>query len=139
MAVAGQPPCPSRSLEQTYLLVANCDQPMKAAPTKTSSPTQGLEVAHRWMPTPSFLDVTTYLRNQSSEEVPEAPPVPVAVGLMAGPGMVTMSTSRVVQDEATGATYLDTVTTSIGRVALSVPEGRIAKLGPKIEDITDLM
>ena len=74
------------------------------------------------MPTPGFLDVTTCLRNQLPEEVPEAPPIPVAVGMMAAPGMATMSASHVVWDEATGATYLDMVTTSIGRVALSVPE-----------------
>ena len=91
------------------------------------------------MPTPSFLDVTTCLRNQSPEEVSKAPPVPVAVGMMAAPGMVTMSASHVVQDEATGATYLDMVTNSIGRVALSVPEGRIAMLGPEIEDIMELI
>ena len=36
-----------------------------------------------------------------------------------------MSASHVVWDEATGATYLDTVTTSVGRVALSVPEDRM--------------
>ena len=35
VSVAGQPPHPSRSLEWTYLLVANHNQPMKAAPTKT--------------------------------------------------------------------------------------------------------
>ena len=46
VSVAGQPPCPSRSLERTYPLVANCNQPMQAAPSKTPSPMQGLEVAH---------------------------------------------------------------------------------------------
>ena len=50
-----------------------------------------------------------------------------------------MSTSQVVQDEATGATYLDTATTSIGRVALNVPENKVITSGPKIEDITDLL
>ena len=83
--------------------------------------------------------MTTCLRNQLPEEVPKAPPVPVAVGMMAAPGMVTMSTSHVVWDEATGATSLDMVTTSIGRVALSVPEGRITMPGPEIEDVTDLI
>ena len=61
------------------------------------------------------------------------------MGMMAAPGMVSMSTSHVVQDEATGATYLDTVTTSIGRVALSVPEDEIIMPGPKIEDVMDLL
>ena len=73
------------------------------------------------------------------EEVPKMPPIPVVVGMMAAPGMATMSTSQVVWDEATGATYLYTVTTSIGRVALSVPEDEIIMPGPKIEDVTDLL
>ena len=67
------------------------------------------------------------------------PPILVAMGMMAAPGMVTMSTSCVVWDEATGATYLDTVTTSIGRMALSVPLDGIAVLGLETEDITDLI
>ena len=100
---------------------------------------QGLEVAHHWAPTPGFLDVTTCLRSQSPEEVPKVPSIPVAMGMMAAPGMVTMSTSCVDWDEATGATYLDMVTTSVGRVALSVPEGRITMPGPEIEDVTDLI
>ena len=85
------------------------------------------------------MDVTTCLGSQLSEEVLETPPVPVAMGMMATPGVATMSTSQVVWDEATGAIYLDTVTTSIGRVALNVPEDEVISLGPKIEDITDLL
>ena len=85
------------------------------------------------------MDVTTCLRSQSSEEVLETPPIPVVLGMMAAPGVATMSTSQVVWDEATGATYLDTVTTSIVRVALSVPEDKVIVLGPKIEDVTDLL
>ena len=59
--------------------------------------------------------------------------------MIAAPGVTTMSTSWVVQDEATGATYLDTVTTSVGRVALSVPEDEVIVSGPKFEDITELL
>ena len=36
--------------------------------------------------------------------------------------MAMMSTSCLVTDEATGVTYMDTITTSVGRVALSGPE-----------------
>ena len=84
-----------------------------------------MEVAHQWKPTPDFVDITTCLRSQSSEEVLETPPILVVMGMMAAPGVVTMSTSRVVWDKATGATYLDTVTTSIGRVTLNVPEDEV--------------
>ena len=61
------------------------------------------------------------------------------MGMMAAPGVVTMSTSQVVWDEATGVAYLDTVTTSVGRVALSVPEDKFIASGPKIKDVTDLL
>ena len=118
VVVVGKPPCPSRSLEQTYPIEAACNQPMKKLPAKTPSPAQGLEVAHQWKPTPSFVDITTCLRSQSFEEVLEMLPIPVVMGIMAALGWVTMSTSRLAQDEVTGTTYLDTVTTSIGRVAL---------------------
>ena len=93
VAVVGKPPHPSRNPEWTYLLKATCNQPTKKVPTKTPSPAQRLEVAHQWKPTPSFMDVTTCLRSQLSEEVPETPPIPVVMGMMAAPGMATMSTS----------------------------------------------
>ena len=85
VAVVGKPPCPSRSLEQTYQLEAACDQPTKKVPSETPSPTQALEIAHQWKPTPSFMDVTTCLRSQSSKEVSKTPPVPVVMGMMAVP------------------------------------------------------
>ena len=139
VVVVGKPPHPSRSSEWTYPLEATCDQPTKKEPTKTPSPAQGLEVAHQWKPTPGFMDVITCLRSQSSKEVLETPPVPVVMGMMAAPGVATMSISQVVWVEATGDTYLDTVTTSIGRVALNVPEDEVIASGPKIEDVTDLL
>ena len=139
VAVVGKPHHPSRSQEQTYMLESTCNQPTKEVPIKTPSPAQGLEVAHQWKPTPGFIDVTTCLRTQSSEEVLETPPIPVVMGMMADPAMATMSTSQVVWDEATRATYLDTVTTSIGRVALGVPEDEVIASGPKIEDVADLL
>ena len=60
-------------------------------------------------------------------------------GVKSAPGVVTMSTSHIVKDEVTGVTYMDTVTTSVGRVALSGPEQETPAQGPKIEDITDLV
>ena len=139
VVVAGQPPHPSRSLEQTYLLTADCNQPTKVAPTEPPSPIQKLEVAHQWMPTPSFLEVNTCLRGQLPKEVPKAPPVPLAVGNDDSSGVATMSASCVVQDEATGATYLDMVTHLSRKSTLSSPEGKIPVPGPEIEDVTDLV
>ena len=85
------------------------------------------------------MDITTCLRSQLSKEVLETPPVPVMMGMMVAPGVATISTSQEVWDEATGATYLDTVTTSVGRVALNVPEDEVIVSGPKIEDVMDLL
>ena len=50
-----------------------------------------------------------------------------------------MSTSYIVKDEVTEVTYMDTVTTLVGRVALSCPEQETLAQGPKIQDITDLI
>ena len=50
-----------------------------------------------------------------------------------------MSASCIVKDEVTGVTYMDTVTTLVGRVALSGPEQETSAQGSKIQDITDLI
>ena len=71
------------------------------------------------MPTPSFLEVTSCLRDPSPKEILDTTPIPVAVGMMTALGVTTMSASHVALDEATGVTYLDTVMTSVGRVTLS--------------------
>ena len=52
--------------------------------------------------------------------------------------MATMSASCIVKDEAMGVTYMDTVTTSMGQVALSGPEQGTPAKGPIVEDIMDL-
>ena len=52
------------------------------------------------------------------------------------PRISTMSMSYIIRDKATGVTYMDTVTTSIGRVALSGPDSEASSLGPTIKDVT---
>ena len=61
-------------------------------------------------------------RYQSLEGAHKLPPDPLAVGVMLAPGVTTMNTSCIMKDEVTGVTYMDMVTTSVGRVALGVPE-----------------
>ena len=139
LVVAGQPPHLLRSLEQTYPLMADHGLPTKIAPMKTPSPLQELEAAHPCTSTPSFLEVTRCLRDPLPKEILDTTLIPVAVGIMTALGVVTMSASHVVLVEATGVTYLNTVTTSIGRVTLSGHEHEIPALGPKIEDVTDLI
>ena len=89
--------------------------------------------------TPGFLGVMACLRSQSPEEVPKAPPDPLAVGMMTAPGVVTVSASCIIRDEVTEATYLDRVTTLVGRVTLNGPESETPAQGPEIEDVTDLV
>ena len=69
---------------------------------------------------PSFLGVAVCLRRDQSLE--GAHLHPLMIGVMFVPGVATMSTSHIVKDEVTGVTYMDTVITSVGRVALSGPE-----------------
>ena len=133
VVAVGLLPHPSGSLEQR-----SHNQQTMITPTETPSPTQELVVWGATL-TPGFLRVTACLRSQSLEEVPKAPPDPLAVGMMTAPGVATVSTSHVIRDEVTGATYFDTVTTSVGRVALSGPERETPAQGPIIEDVTDLV
>ena len=68
----------------------------------------------------------------------EAPPDPLQVAAVVEPTVATMSTSCIVKDEATGMTYMDITTTSVGQVTLSGPNQGTPAKGPIIEDITDL-
>ena len=55
-----------------------------------------------------------------------------------GPTVTTISTTHTDQAKATGITYMDPVTASMGTVALRNP-CMVANLqGPTMEDITDL-
>ena len=139
VVAAGQIPHPSKSLEHPHPLMATCNWHTKMAPIEAPSAVQELEVAQWWTPTPGFLEVTACLRGQLLEEVPKAPPGPLAMGMMTAPGVATMSASHVIRDEVTGATYLDMVTTSVGRVTLSGPESEIPAQGFKIEDVMDVV
>ena len=49
-----------------------------------------------------------------------------------------MYATHLVQDEATGVTYMDTVTASVGRVALGNSHIMATLPGPTVEDITNL-
>ena len=59
------------------------------------------------------------------------------IGLLTTPEISSMSSSHIVKDELMGITYMDTVTTSIGRVTISGPGLEAFPTGPTIEDVTD--
>ena len=68
----------------------------------------------------------------------EVPPAPLQLEVTIKPAVAMMHTSCIVEDEAAGITYMDTVTTSVGQVALRGPHLAIQTPGPTIEDITYL-
>ena len=78
-------------------------------------------------------------RDESPERTPEVSSNPLTIGVVTAPRMATMSTSHIMRDETTGITYMDTVTTSVGRVALSGPGQETPSQGPTIEDVIDLI
>ena len=61
------------------------------------------------------------------------------IEVILAPAVAIMSTSHIVRDEVTGVTYMDTVTTSVGRVTLSSPKQETLAQVPTIQDITDLV
>ena len=78
------------------------------------------------------------MRDPPSPAPTEAPLETRLPDVMVGPTVATLFTTQIVQDEATGVTYVDTVTASVERVALGNP-CMVANLqGPVLEDITNL-
>ena len=67
----------------------------------------------------------------------KAPAGIMPIGLLATPGISSVSSSHIVKDELMGLTYMDTITTSIGRVTISGPGLEAFPTGPTIVDITD--
>ena len=58
--------------------------------------------------------------------------------MLTEPMVMMMYATCLVQDEATKVTYMDMVTTSVGRVALRNPHMAATLSGPTVEDITNL-
>ena len=76
---------------------------------------KALEIAQQVTPPPGFLGVMACLQKDPlPEKAHEAPPNPLQIAAVMEPTVVTMSAGCIVKDEATGVTYMDTVTTSIG-------------------------
>ena len=68
----------------------------------------------------------------------KAPRKPVQLEIMVEPVIATMCTSHIIQDETMQVTYMDMVTTLVGRVALSSSCVVTCPPGLTIEDVTDL-
>ena len=104
-----------------------------------TSSTGMLETLWQVTPPPGFRGVMTCLqRDLLPVDTHEAPPDPLQLVVVVEPTVVTMSASCIMKDEATGMTYMDPVTTSVGQVALSSPSQGTPATGPIIEDTTNL-
>ena len=66
----------------------------------------------------------------------EVPVGTLLVGLVTTLGISSVSSSHVVTDDATGLTYVHTVTTSVSRIILCRQDPNATSTGPTIEDIT---
>ena len=107
-------------------------------PSKPSSPVQALAVVQPTTPPCGFAGVTACLWTlEPLEMASEAPHNTLSIGVVATPRISTISMSHIIRDEVTGVTYMDMVTTSVGRVALSSPDSEASSQGPTIEDVTD--
>ena len=67
----------------------------------------------------------------------EAPMGTLLVGLVMTPGISSISSSCVVTDDTAGLTYVDTVTTSVGRIILHELDPNATSTGPTIDGITN--
>ena len=131
----------SRSSGERIVQCQWTDEELKAQNIKSepTSPTKVLEIAQWVTPPPGFLEVTACLwRSPSPEMAHGVPPDPLEIAAVMEPTMATMSVSCIIKDKASRVTYMDTITTSMGTVALSGHEQGIPTKGPIIEDITDL-
>ena len=82
-------------------------------------------VAHLW-------------RDPSPTATIEAPMEPMQPEILVETAIATMCTTSIVQNETMRVTYMDTVTNSVGRVALSSSCMVTCSPGLTIEDVTNL-
>ena len=103
------------------------------SPTKSPKPVQEITLP------PGFMGVVACLqRDPLPMTTIKAPMEPTQPEIMVEPVIATMCTSYIVQDETTGVTYMDMVTTFMGRVALSSSHVATCSSRPTIEDVTNL-
>ena len=113
--------------------------PLRTHPPPQPSPsTQALVLMQLLTPPCGFLGVTACLHASELVEVElEAPVGIMPIGLLVAPGIASISSSHLVKDELMGVTYIDTVTTSVGRVTIRGPDLETLPTGPTIEGIMD--
>ena len=85
-----------------------------------------------------FASVMACLKAPELVEVGQEMPIgPMSIGLVATPGISSVSFTQVIKDDMTGLMYMDMVTTLVRRVVLRTLDPNVSIEGPIIEDITD--
>ena len=89
---------------------------LRTPPVPMSSPlSKALALVRPPTPPRGFTDVTSCLKVPEFVEIDSDTPVgPMSIGLVATPGISSVSSTRVMKDNTTGLVYMDTVTTSVG-------------------------
>ena len=124
-----------RQLTWTIPIILPLCLPRAPSPLASSPPGRALALKQLPMLPWGFTGVMACLKTPEVVEVGQKMPMgSMSIGLVLTPSISSVSSSHVVQDDTMGLVYMDTVTTSIGRVVL----GRSgSNEGPIIEDITD--
>ena len=90
------------------------------SPPKPLPPAKALVLIRPHTPPCSFAGVMACLCTPELMELDQEVPVgTLSMGLVMAPGISSISSSCMVKDEATGLMYVDTITTSIGRIVIS--------------------
>ena len=111
--------------------------PKAPSQPEPSPPARALALVKPSTPPQGFAGVTACLKLLEPVEVDQEVPVStLSIGLVMTLEISSMSSSHVIKDDATGLRYVDTVTTSVGRIILSGPDSDASSTGPTIESIT---
>ena len=114
------------------------EEHLQATELDPMSPPKSPELVQEITLPPGFMGVVACLwRNPLPTATIEAPMELMQPEIMAEPAVATICTSCIIQDEITGVTYVDTVATSMDRVALRSSHLVACPPRPTIEDITD--
>ena len=114
------------------------EEHLQTAELHPMSPPESAKLVQEIAPLPGFTGVVACLqRDPSPKAAIKAPMGPMQPEILAEPALATMCTSCIIQDEITGVTYMDMVTTCMGRVALSSSCMATCSPGPIIEDVTN--
>ena len=87
--------------------------------TEKAKTLPGSPVSQKRMPLPGFKDIAqSLIRDQPPQITVKVPWELMSPGLLVGPIMTMLMSTRTCKDEVTGITYIDTVTASMGLVSL---------------------